>query len=63
MLYLFPGNEPKDHGLPRTVSDSSLDEDDIDMLTDAESDKDIFRSASRNGFGFVIHVLRLIYSW
>ncbi|XP_037772501.1 SID1 transmembrane family member 1-like [Penaeus monodon] len=36
--------EPKDSGLPRTVSDSSLDEDDIDMLTDAESDKDIFRT-------------------
>lgn len=30
--------------LPRTASDSSLDEDDIDMLTDAESDKDIFRT-------------------
>ncbi|XP_042241668.1 SID1 transmembrane family member 1-like [Homarus americanus] len=30
--------------LPHTASDSSLDEDDIDMLTDAESDKDIFRT-------------------
>ncbi|KAK3849492.1 hypothetical protein Pcinc_043754, partial [Petrolisthes cinctipes] len=30
--------------LPRTASDSSLDEDDIDMLVDAESDKDIFRT-------------------
>lgn len=30
--------------LPSTASDSSLDEDDIDMLTDAESDKDIFRT-------------------
>lgn len=27
-----------------TASDSSLDEDDIDMLTDAESEKDIFRT-------------------
>ncbi|XP_068219053.1 SID1 transmembrane family member 1-like [Palaemon carinicauda] len=30
--------------LPRTVSDSSLDEDDIDMLTDAESEKEIYRT-------------------
>ncbi|KAK7086421.1 SID1 transmembrane member 1-like, partial [Halocaridina rubra] len=38
--------ETKDHPspLPRTVSDSSLDEDDIDMLTDAESEKEIYRT-------------------
>lgn len=44
MLYLSETYVKEDHPpLPRTASDSSLDEDDIDMLVDAESDKDIFR--------------------
>ncbi|KAG0726020.1 SID1 transmembrane family member 1 [Chionoecetes opilio] len=39
------GNNREEHpSLYRTASDSSLDEDDIDMLTDAESEKDIFRT-------------------
>ncbi|KAK8393036.1 hypothetical protein O3P69_013225 [Scylla paramamosain] len=37
-------NKEEQPHLPRIPSDSSLDEDDIDMLTDAESEKDVFRT-------------------
>lgn len=39
--------------LPRIPSDSSLDEDDIDMLTDAESEKDVFRCELHFHFCFL----------
>lgn len=44
-VIVFDSTENKEEhpSLSRTASDSSLDEDDIDMLTDAESEKDIFR--------------------